>query len=451
MRVGVGEVDITPQVGISMAGLPNYRESEGVHDKIYTWAMVFDDGFTQVALVTCGLLALKRQTVIGAREIIEKKFGIPGRNVMISATHSHSGPQTTDIFSIKADEDYVKTLPDKIAGALGRAVENATEARIGIGSVNEYRLSYNRRFIMRDVTSECQPEKDSDEVLWNEGPIDPQVGVLFAEDMGGKVIGVLVNFACHPTCTCTATKNLISADYPGYIDPVIRKIKGDGVVVLFANGALGNINHVDYSNPNTNEFGYEWARWMGSELARDALRVMEATNTSTECSLGVRSEVIKIPIREIPDEDLKRAKEASEGAKLPITSPQEWRGGGLTANFLEHPFWRGMWAREIVLLAEEKEKNPNVDVEVQAISVGNSAFVGVPVEYFAEFGLEMKEKSKIKPAFVVGLANGCAGYVPTLRAFKGGGYETKTACSSKLVPEAGRMILDTAMRLLRKP
>jgi hypothetical protein len=450
IKVGAGEADITPPLGTSMAGLAHDRKAEGVHDKIFARAMVLDDGSTKVAFVTCDLLSIKRRTILSARAIVEKKLGIPGRNVMISATHSHSGPQTTNLFSIRADEDYVKALPEKIAGAVGKAAEKATEARVGIGSVNEYRLSYNRRFIMRDGTSECQPEKGSDQILWNEGPIDPQVGVLFAEDMKGKTIGVLVNFTCHPTVTLT--KALISADYPGYIDPVIRKAKGDDVVILFANGAFGNMNHVDYSNPNTSEFGYEWAGWMGKELAKDALRAMEATKISTEYKLGSRSKIIKIPIREIFDRDLKKAKEISDGAILPMTSPmpQSERRGGMTASFLDHPYWGKMWSREIVLLAEEKQKNPTVDVEVQAISVGNAAFVGVPAEYFVEFGLEMKEKSKIRPTFLVGMSNGCVGYVPTLRAFKGGGYEPKTACSSKLVPEAGQMVLDIALGLLNE-
>ena len=78
------------------------------------------------------------------------------------------------------------------------------------------------------------------------------------------------------------------------------------------------------------------------------------------------------------------------------------------------------------------------------------AFVGIPAEYFVEHGLRIKEECYPKRALVVGHANGMVGYVPTRMAFKRGGYETTFISSSRLAPEAGDLLADAAIALVRQ-
>jgi neutral ceramidase len=87
---------------------------------------------------------------------------------------------------------------------------------------------------------------------------------------------------------------------------------------------------------------------------------------------------------------------------------------------------------------------------VQVVAVGDAAFVAIPGELFVEFGLAIKRRSPFLYTYIAGLANGCVGYIPTRRAFAGGGYEIRLARSSKLVPEAGEQLTDTAVRLLEQ-
>jgi len=89
-----------------------------------------------------------------------------------------------------------------------------------------------------------------------------------------------------------------------------------------------------------------------------------------------------------------------------------------------------------------------VNAEIDACRIGDYGFVTLPGEIFVEFGLDIKLKSPAKRTFVVELANGIVGYVPTKRAFAGGGYEQRTATSSKLDPVAGEMMVAVSRALL---
>src|SRR5512140_1280442 len=92
LRLGTSAVKITPPLGIQLAGYYHPRGSQGVLDDLYAKAAVLDDGQTQVALVVCDLISLPRQIVVASRKLVQQKTGIPGDRLMISATHTHTGP-----------------------------------------------------------------------------------------------------------------------------------------------------------------------------------------------------------------------------------------------------------------------------------------------------------------------------------------------------------------------
>ncbi len=97
------------------------------------------------------------------------------------------------------------------------------------------------------------------------------------------------------------------------------------------------------------------------------------------------------------------------------------------------------------------QKEPAVEVEVQALQVGPAVFVSNPAEFFVELGLAIKEGSPFPFTFPVELANGCVGYVPTEEAFgpNGGGYETRLTAYSNLVITAGSTLRDVGIELTR--
>src|SRR5690606_7478220 len=61
---------------------------------------------------------------------------------------------------------------------------------------------------------------------------------------------------------------------------------------------------------------------------------------------------------------------------------------------------------------------------IQVFSIGGLAVGAIPFEVFAETGLEIKDKSPFDDTFVLGVANGYDGYLPTPTQHRLGGYET---------------------------
>src|SRR5882672_8098126 len=97
LKVGAAEIDITPPVGHRMAGYFDERLSTGVHDPLKAKAIVMQQGSEQIALVFCDLVGVSLNVTTNARAQASQKTGIPVSNIVICATHSHTGPLFDDV------------------------------------------------------------------------------------------------------------------------------------------------------------------------------------------------------------------------------------------------------------------------------------------------------------------------------------------------------------------
>src|SRR5437867_4091852 len=90
--VGVAVADITPPLGYRMSGYFSERLSSGTHDPLNAKAICFKQGEQRGVLVFCDLSGMSPDVTSQAREMASEKTGIPASNILISATHSHTGP-----------------------------------------------------------------------------------------------------------------------------------------------------------------------------------------------------------------------------------------------------------------------------------------------------------------------------------------------------------------------
>jgi neutral ceramidase len=126
LRAGAAQVVITPPVGAPMAGYFTNRAAVGTHDDLYAKAIVFQKNGVKVALVACDVVDLPREISEQARTMIQQKTGIAADHVMISATHSHTGPvilTQPSRYNLEGEmkriaEEYTAALPAKIADAV---------------------------------------------------------------------------------------------------------------------------------------------------------------------------------------------------------------------------------------------------------------------------------------------------------------------------------------------
>ncbi len=433
LNVGLSEIDITPPPGIAMSGHWRIRHAESVRDPLFARALVLDDGRAPLCLITCDVLSVQRGTVLRCREAIEQATGIPADRIAISATHTHYGPLVSRLWTrdVRPDPDYLAEFEAGIVEAATSAWEGRQPGQIAIGWAFEGKLSFNRRFMMRSGEVVMHPPPGSTDILCQEGTTDPEVGVISVRDADGQPLGWWVNFACH--ATVSSEMDALSADYPGELSQQMKRRHGEDVITLFANGCCGNLCQIDVYDPERPAKGDAILREMAEGLADAVARAEQDALFIDEAALDARCIETQIPLRHI-------APEVEQDARASLQKDYDDDDHAAHREYT--------YARMILELVEEKRERPLTPAEIQALRIGDVGVVMLPGEVFVEHGLAIKLQSSAERTFVVELANGIVGYVPTREAFEGGGYEQKLGNNSKLSPVAGEMMTETALALL---
>ena len=464
LKVGISEVNITPEPGLRMAGMLRPPKAEGVHFPLMGRTVVVDDGVCRAAIVSLDLLLLGPPTVAELRQAVTAGIGLAPASVMITCNHTHRAPYTAALMDEDAHFGYLDFLRERLVRGMAEAWAAREPATLKAGQVQAPGWTFNRRQIYRTDMGEqvgTQGPEWIDEFVRREGPADNELKVLLAERPDGTVIGGLVNFACHTTVM--GGESVYSADYSGPLCDNLSQTNGG--IFGFLQGASGNLWAVDKSverpaqasGRTVRESGPEYTLKMAHALARKAEVALELATPLADAHSKVRvaREVIRIPQRRATAEQVALAKwflaQAPEDVDLADFTRRIY---GHAYAFYGHGAVVEEWfAREMIGMWEWQRRVGTreliEDVEIQVITVGDIAFAGFPAEYFTEFGLEVKERSPIAETFVVQLAKGWHGYVPTSEAFAHGGYEARFAYQSRLVPEAGDEMRDAALRLLR--
>lgn len=440
-RAGAAQVVITPPVGAPMAGYYHARGAEGTLDELYSKALVLDDGKTKVAFVTLDLISTTFALTREARAAVEQATGIPGANVMISATHAHTGPELSDrgarsslatataLGGNETTAAYSSSLPAKIAESVRLAAASLTNAQISAAVGHCEDLAFNRRFFMKDGSVAWNPGKLNPDINIPAGPIDPEVGVVLVApphrpNQFVPAQALYINFALHPD---TVSGNRFSADFPGALARRMSDYHGTNAVTLFANGTCGNINHIDVS----------WARPQSTRAEADrigtvlAAAVFRAEKSLREISgaLRVKSETVQLPLAPITPEEV-------ESARTTVKTGND-RGRD---NFIK------LVKAYQVLDVSAREGKP-LEVEVQAVALGSElAWVSLPGEVFVELGVAIKKRSPFRQTMLAELANGSIGYIPDRRAYAEGAYEP---ISARCAPGSGEKLVEAAVRLLQ--
>jgi neutral ceramidase len=445
MNVGFAELDITPEIGMEQPG--NYGKSyhKSFHDPCKVRAVVFDDGTKRCALVGIDTLVVPHSLVDTVRGKIQTRCGIAYEAILIGASHSHSAGPLGMVMpgeydhadslvrslaydkSSCADPKYIEHVKKQLVEVVCQADKVRSETRVGIGKGIEDKVAFNRRFRMKNGFSYTHPGQLNPDIVEPAGPIDPEVGVIGVWNKQGNCIGCVVNYACH----ATTNPEGISANWIYYLEQTIRGALGPDCIVVFLQGASGDVTQVDNLNPNINLSGEDWCRYVGAGVGAEAVRVLLSMPRGVLLPVDSRIMVMEMK-RRIPDPD--RVKKCYELVKQP---PEK----------IGHTEW--VFAKEIVLLDALLKKEPVVKVEVQAVQIGPAVFITNEAEFFCQLGLDIKKQSPFKFTFPVELANGCVGYVPTEEALgtHGGGYETRLTSYSNLEPQAGTKIVEAGVDL----
>jgi hypothetical protein len=445
IQAGAAAVEITPKPGVVLDGtIMQIGPVKAVHDPLFVRCLVLDDGRQRLAIAVADCTMISREVFDRAKKLAEEKTGLAADRMLFSATHSHSAVRAIGIGQDELDREYLDQLARGFADAVAAAVENLVPAEIGWGAGSKPELVFNRRWLMKSSGSlptpfgtntdraKMNPPRGSAELVEPAGPVDPQVSVLSVRTADGQPLAVLANFGIH---YCGGFKTgEVSADYFGVFSRRIAELLQPGgasrpVIGIVTNGTSGDVsNGFDFRKPMPKKAPYQWMEEVGTAVADEVCRVCRGIEHLESVSLEMRECEIELGIRRPDEARLEWARKVwstAEG-KLRLSRPE-------------------IYAREAILLADYPATVP---VKLQAIRIGSLGIVGIPCEVFAETGLAIKESSPLRSTFVVELAGGYHGYLPTPRQHALGGYETWPARSACLEVEAEPKIRRAALDLL---
>lgn len=430
IQVGLQRVIITPPIGTPLGGYAARRGfSEGIHDDLCATAFFLRDGSMPFVLLTADLVALPESLVQMVKERVWKLLQLPPENVMLAATHTHSGPDLLFGHQGLASKSYVEVLADALVGCIYGAFRDCQDASLGIGRGEVTGIARNRR----------NPDGR---------PVDPEVGVLRV-DRGVNVYGILMHYTCHPV-VLGPDNLLITADFPGYAVRTVETCFGGNVRAAYINGAAGDVNtghSADLSaiGEHIPRRTFEHAERLGRLLGGEVIKVAEMIETQEHLDIAVTSRKVDLPLRAFPPvNEVEQAIFEKERALEKLI--QQKAPEALVKKTKIELLYAQLLLQNINKMQCRKSDKSTESIMLQAVKIGDCALVAFPGELFVEIGLRIKERSPFKYTYIVGYANGYVGYVPTEKAFQEGGYEV---ISTLFTREAGDIIIDESLKLLK--
>jgi hypothetical protein len=442
-KAGAATSNITPWLGLSIAGNMNDVIGKYIHDELHVRCLALDDGESKLVIALCDNCLIPRELFDEAKQLIQEETGLSPERVLIAATHTHSAPAATPAFQSKPDPDYQRFLVRRIADAASLALANLAPARIGWGVGNEPTQVFNRRWKMKPGTIppnpfggtadqiQMNPPRASEGLDAPSGPTDPEVSVIAVKTPSGRPIAILANYSLHYVGGVGAEH--VSADYFGAFADRITQLLGaehedPSFVAILSNGTSGDINNINFREPGKAQQPYEQIHKVANILAGEVYRVLQTIEYHDWVPLASQQTEIALAVRRPSPEEVVHAKEVVVHRK------------GTTLSMLPE-----IYAGETVALADYPEK---VSLILQAHRIGDLGIAAIPCEVFVRIGLEIKAKSPLHPTFTIELANGYNGYLPTVEQHGLGGYETWRAKSSYLEVEAAPKITEKVLDLL---
>ena len=394
-RIGVAGEDITPPVGIYLAGFAARTEpSTAVYHPLKANAIAIDDGNDPLIIASAEILGFYEHTE-EVRSRIMAATGIAPSNMILSGSHTHCGPCIRDMDRHRhgdLDENYIEELFEKVTRCATAAWESRSPARLRFGT-GQSDIAVSRR----------KPDGKGG-VEWKPGaeaPHDHDVPVMIVESPRGELRSVIFNYACHPT---SRSGTLIGGDYVCFACDQVESMY-PGVTAFFLQGCAGDqkTRPVDPASETFVSRSVDEVRDIGVDLGESVVRTL-ATGALERVTgpISVNQTILNLDTEPI-DMDLVRS------------------------SLKDSPAFVQAWARHLFECVENNiPVATSIPFEIQTVRFGNTlAVVTLAGEMTVEHGLRLKRE--VGPHFdnvlVMAYTNDIVGYVPVRRQISEGGYE----------------------------
>lgn len=417
IKFGFASQKITPEIGVQLAGFLGNRESVGVHDDLFTKVLYLNfsdkDRYIFIVLDT---LAVFKEFSFNISTKIEKELRIPREHIFISATHTHSGPDLGIRYlahTSKKDEKLIEYTVHQTIKAVLEAVSKNYEGKFEFTSVKfEEQICGNRRLENSNNTTE--------------------VKIFLLKALSGE-IALAYNFGCHPTVL--HEENLyISADFPGKVASLLAENVKNIKLVVFLNGAAGDISTRFFRK----ESSFNELDRIGTIVANN---IKSGLSFSSELKLdekhfNAKEIPISLKIRELPSQEslvamLKETMSELENAKkkgIKNLRPYQSKIEGINS---------------ILANTSPLASLKHLDTFIKIIMLDDLIFIGIPGEIFSTLGKQIEDGLKPLKVILVGYCWDYIGYIPDIKAYEEGGYETLVTLLEK---GEGEKIVETVIK-----
>jgi hypothetical protein len=393
-KAGAAKIVITPDQPMWMSGYASRtKPAEGKLHDLWAKALALEDPYgRRGVLVTLDLVGIPREHSVAVCAELHKKYNLPRESVILSVSHTHTGPVVgTNLLTMydlddtqrQRVTDYAKSLHKKIITVVGQALADLKPAEITWGK-GHVTFAVNRR---TNKEADVPKLRDAGRL---KGPLDHDVPVLAVRDPTGRLRAVVFGYACHAT---VLSFYRWSGDYPGFAQLALEKAHPDAVALFWA-GCGGDQNPLPRRT-------VALAEEYGRQLADGVESVLRAPMALVRGRLTAAYTEIALPFADLPTRE-HLLKDASSDNRY-------------------------MAARAKLLLKKMETKGSlagTYPYPVQAWQLGDGpTLAGLGGEVVVDYALRLKKELGADRTWVMGYANDVMAYIPSLRVLKEGGYE----------------------------
>jgi hypothetical protein len=476
------------KAGVAKVNITNVQPGELVIDSLYVKALILDDGSEKFVLITVDAVAIGRIGSIGndylknVRSGITEELGIDRSNIMVNASHLHGAG-----YHVSPDIEKLTIQ------AVRKASKNMMPVSVGAGTGYEDRITENHILKLKNgkgwAIRHANPMPPCEEVE-GIGPIDPEIGILRLDKKNGETLAVVYNFTGHPYQAVSGTGT--TSGYYGFASDMIEDNLSEETIALFVQGFSGDVIPILYKDVHS----IRSQEPLGNMLGLSVLEAVKKIDTDKRGELKVIDEVIKLPRRTDFAERLASMKAEQQALLRSLRSTSlniktfiplyiKYNLHEEYPSYYSHRYMhdemigrddmkkldeenrrninkylKNIYAMEklarlqynISLVEDRKAKSEasgekTIDVEIQAIKIGNFIMVTFPAEVSVQVGLNIKSMSPFENTFVAGYTNGYIHYTPTAEQIGCGAYQDH---SCLLAPEWQKIYEEKVMEMLNE-
>ena len=437
LKAGFKEIEYTPLEGFMPGEFDPYY-ARGARLPLQANAAALSDGENSVILIAIDLLLIPEDYGNDIRGRISAATGVPTQNIIIACSHTHTGANITRSElgdgTTPAEPEVTRIIADRITAAGIEAFGELKEISISYGTTEERRYSFCRDWVLKDGSVVTTPGYDRDDLSHQLVQPDYSIEVMKVEQEG-KVVAIMVNYANHPDCHRGHERNKFSPDYPGFMREALKNRYGREVVVLFFNGACGDINDRDHEK-GTDRTGHRRdgvcpPQIIGEALAEDIAKIFDSlTPYEADEKITTRKRTITVKHRQMTQKDIERGEALKKKAETEYLNCYEMAA--------LRSFNRG-----------SKGVPETASMNIFALKIGPWAIVATVAEVYTIIGREIKERSPFAHTIISELTNGSCGYLVPDTDGISNTYEGGFA-SGRAGEGSARAVIDNAVLMLNE-